>query len=159
MRRVTIFGIVTILVVGITVATVNAEPSNRPKRMANETQATAPDPLREAALSITAVEPPRCSVNQAVDRYIRCLNRYLTRLANGVNEALDTFDSFFRCTSYLPITQYGDPTGATEGYVYDPGTGVTFKTTALDVTVDTAVDPFSFAYVLKNTVPCFQFAQ
>ncbi len=158
MRRVTIFGIVTILVVGITVATVNAEPSNRPKRVSNEIQATAPDPLREAAFSITAIEPPRCSVNQAVDRYIRCLNRYLTRLANGVNEALDTFDSFFRCTSYLPITRYGLVDG-TAGYVFDPGTGVTFKTTALDITEDTAVDPFSFAYVLKNTVPCFQFAQ
>jgi hypothetical protein len=156
---VAIFTIVSILLVGITVATVNAEPSNRPTRAANEPLATAPDALREAAFSITAIEPPRCDPRQDVDRYVRCLNRYLTRLANGVNQALGTFDDFFRCTSYLPITQYGDPTGATEGYVYDPGTGVTFKTTALDVTVDTATDPFSFAYVLKNTVPCFQFAQ
>ena len=158
MRRVAIFGIVSILVVGITVATVNAEPSNRPKRLASETQATAPDPLRGAALAISAIEPPQCSVNQAVERYVRCLNRYLTRLARGVNDALGTFDDFFKCTSYLPITRYGDPLG-TQGYVYDPGTGVTFKTTALDVTEDTAVDPFSFAYVLRNTEACFAFAQ
>ena len=158
MRRATILGIVTILVVGITMATVNAEPSNGPKRVANEIQATAPDPLREAALDIAAIEAPRCSVTQAVDRYIRCLNRYLTRLANGVNEALGIFDDFFRCTSYLPISQYGDPAG-THGYVYDPGTGVTFKTTALDITENLETDPFRFAYVLKNTDPCFRFAQ
>jgi len=43
-----------------------------------------------------------------------------------VNEALETFDTFFQCTSYLAVTQYGDPAG-TLGYVFDPGTGVTFK--------------------------------
>ena len=157
MRKVTIFGLVTVLVVGVTMATVNAEPSS-PKREANTVQPRVPDRLRRAESSIRAIQPPTCDPRVAVDRYVKCLNRYLTKLANGVNEAIETFDTFFQCTSYLPVTQYGDLAG-TFGYVFDPGTGVTFKTTGLDITEDLANDPFLNHYVVRPTARCIEFAQ
>ena len=157
MRKATIFGLVTVLVVGVTMATVNAEPSAPERR--STSQEAIPDQLQNARLQIRAIEPPTCDPRVAVDRYVRCLNRYLTRLANGVNEALETFDTFFQCTSYLPITQYGDPAG-TFGYVFDnnDGTGP-FLTSGLDVTENLETDVFLNHYVVRPTTKCIEFAQ
>jgi hypothetical protein len=47
----------------------------------------------------------------------------------------------------------------TQGYVYDPGTGVTFKVTALDFTNDVLTEPFLNFYVVRPTTNCLAFAQ
>jgi len=159
MRRVTIFGLVTVLVVGITMATVNAEPA-APQRRTDSSQPAIPERLQNARLRISAIEAPTCDVRDEVTVYVRCLNRYLKSLARGVNKALNTFDTFFQCTSYLPITQYGDPTTGTFGYVFDnnDGTGP-FLTSALDITVNLETDFFLNHYVVRPTARCIEFAQ
>jgi hypothetical protein len=53
-------------------------------------------------------------------------------------------------------TRY-DPAG-THGYLYDPGTGITFKTTSLDVTNDITTEDFLNYYVLRGTQQCVDFA-
>ncbi|MGH2590270.1 MAG: hypothetical protein ACRDGW_05675, partial [Actinomycetota bacterium] len=85
--------------------------------------------------------------------------RYLNRLANGVNDALDTFDTFFRCTNYIQVTQYGDPAG-TFGYEFvNQGQTTPVLTSALAFTQDLATEPFLNAYVVRPTERCIAFAQ
>jgi hypothetical protein len=74
--------------------------------------------------------------------YLACLNRQLTNLYAYSHQFRD-------CTVAIPVTQYGDAAG-TFGYVYDPGTGVTFKTTSLDYTVDPTTESFVYFSTLKQ---------
>jgi len=104
----------------------------------------------------------RSSIKQAdIDTFGECMIS-LQEFAHFTQDELSALDKFvngfFACTSYSQLTQYGDPAGAS-GYVYDPGTGVTFKITALDYTFDTTTEPFLNFYVLKPTTKCLAFAQ
>lgn len=157
MRRLTIFGLTLVLiVVGVAVA-VQAEPS-APPREASETQPTMPHRLSRAEFTIRSIARPECDPANA-RRWIKCIDRYLNRLANGVNDALDTFDTFFRCTSYIQVTQYGDPAG-TFGYEFvNPGQTTPILTSALDLTQDPATESFLNAYVVRPTERCIAFAQ
>lgn len=92
--------------------------------------------LRHAAKKLPLI----CDFHKA--GYLACLNRQLTNLY-----AFSHF--FYSCTVAVPVTQYGDPAGS-YGYVYDPGTGVTFKTTSLDFTGDPTTTPFDYFSTLKQ---------
>jgi hypothetical protein len=157
MRRLTIFGLTLVLVVvGVAVA-VQAEPS-APPREASETQPMIPHRLSRAEFTIRAIQRPDCDPRDAA-RWIKCIDRYLNRLAIGVNDALDTFDTFFRCTSYIQVTQYGDPAG-TFGYEFvNPGQTTPILTSALDFTQDLETEAFLNAYVVRPTERCIAFAQ
>jgi hypothetical protein len=100
------------------------------------------------------------TANSDVSKLIDCLNR-VTKFAKSTQSELSALNKFvnkfFNCTSYTQLTQYGDPAG-TQGYVYDPGTGTTFKITALDLTANLQTDPFINYHVVKPTSACIAFA-
>ena len=144
--------------------------STRPSPTASEsvegrTSPMARQTLRELRrIQRLAPDVSLCSTvkaNSDVSKLIDCLNR-LTKFAKSTQSELDALNKFvtqfFGCTSYSQLTQYGDPLGS-QGYVYDPGTGVTFKITALDFTFDVATEAFLNFYVLKPTIKCLAFAQ
>jgi hypothetical protein len=159
MRRLIAFGVVSsVFLTGFVFGGVRAS-SAPPTREALDIETVRPAWSESAVTRIRDIQEPRCDPGSQVDRYVRCLNRYLSRLANGVNEAIGTFEMFFKCTNYLQITQYGDPAGSA-GYVYNnnDGTGE-FFTSSLDITFDVTTDPFLNAYVVKPTEACIEFAQ
>jgi hypothetical protein len=159
MRRLIVFSITLALVVGVAVMSVNAAPT-APQREPTgaEEEEGIPKRLNRASFTIRAIRPPDCDPSNA-EIYIRCLDRYLTRLARGINEALTTFDTFFKCTSYVQITQFGDEVGQTEGYEYRLPDTTVFLTTALDFTDDLNTQPFLNYYVVRPTERCIAFAQ
>jgi hypothetical protein len=157
MRRLTIFGLTLVLVVVGVTAAVQAEPP-APPREPSVTEPRMPDRLSRAAFTIRAIARPDCNPAEAA-RWIKCIDRYLNRLANGVNDALDTFDTFFKCTSYVQISQYGDPAG-TFGYEFvNQGQTTPILITALDFWDEVAERPFFNYYVVRPTERCIAFAQ
>jgi hypothetical protein len=165
MRKLMLFGLTVVLVVSVAVMSVNAAPTAPPREpsRAELDARRVTERLNRAVYSVRAIQPPDCNPSNA-ETYIKCLDRYLTRLARGINKALTTFDTFFKCTNYAFVTQYGlpaDPT-APEGYEYrapDPTTGTptVFLTTALDFAQEG--DPFLNFYVVRPTEECINFAR
>ena len=168
MKRVAVFlAIVSLFVFGFGFNG-NAQSPRQPAGPAAMRQRTSPvsDRITSELKRIRSMAPnvSLCSTvtaNSDVSKLIDCLNR-VTKFAKSTQNELTSLNKFvnkfFNCTSYTQLTQFGDPQG-TFGYVFDPGNGVTFKITALDLTEDIATQPFLNYHVVKPTQTCLQFAQ
>lgn len=83
----------------------------------------------------------------ALERTVRCLEREV----ENVNRFMK---AFFRCARIVPVSQYGeDPQGGSFGYVWNDGVEQ-LLTTALDYTVDPAVEPFSYFVLWRASTFC-----
>ena len=168
MRRVAVFvAVVSLLAFGFGF-NVNAQVPRQPAEPSAIEQRTSPvgkkvfrELRRIHALAPNVSLCSTVTANSDVSKLIDCLNRVTKFAKSTQNEltALNKFvNKFFNCTSYTQLTQYGDPAGS-QGYVYDPGTGTTFKITALDLTANLQTDPFINYHVVKPTTACLAFAQ
>jgi hypothetical protein len=166
MRQIAVFvAVVSLLVFGFGFG-VNAQPPRQPAEASAIEQRTTPvgqDITRELR-RIRSLAPnvslcSRITAASNVSKLIDCLNR-VTKFAKATQKELSALDKFvnkfFNCTSYTQVSQYGIPPNS--GYVYDPGTGVTFKTSALDLTEDLSTDAFLNYHVVKPTIACIAFA-
>ncbi len=168
MKRIAVFlAVVSLFVFGFGFG-VNAQSPRQPSQASARVQRTSEvnDRVLRQLKKVRAMAPnvtlcANVTANSDVSKLIDCLNR-VTKFAKSTQQELTALDKFvnrfFNCTSYTQLTQYGD-LAAGSGYVYDPGTGVTFKTTALDLTENLQTDAFLNYYVVRPTTACLSFAQ
>jgi hypothetical protein len=141
MRRWMALGLGLILGLGLT-ATVQAQPTVDTER-ATAIKADRVDGLRLALNTVRRIESPTCDVFDDAKVYQRCLNRYLSRLARNINQAVADLNNLYnRCLVAIPVTQYGIP--PTEGYQYTAPDLTEFLTTSLDYTFDPATEGFRY---------------
>lgn len=156
MRRLALAAITAVVLGGLTIA-VNASPTDQRKRATSEEGASTPEFAKQVArvadaTKLAKISPPKCNVNQEVTKYVKCINKYLIKLANGVEDALDAISQLVAadCLVAVPVTQYGDSATQLFGYVWNPGGGApTFLTSALDYTEDPTTTDFNW-FVLAN---------
>lgn len=124
---------------------INPEKLRQLERILDRARALQPsDNCAQGPLSIAEIN---CKLRE-LTRFAKATQRELTELGNFA-------ESFIECTQYSPTTRYGNTTA---GYVFDPGTGVTYRTSSLDSTHDTATEPYGNFMVLKPTQRCIDFA-
>jgi hypothetical protein len=167
MRRVAVFlAFVSLFVFGFGF-NVNAQAPRQPaqpnaieQRISPASKKVTSELRRIRSLAPNVTLCSNITANSDVSKLIDCLNR-VTRFAKATENQLNALDkfvnSYLNCTRYVQLTEYGDPLGS-QGYVYDPGTGTTFKTTAMDFTNDVTTQPFLNFTVLKPTNSCVKFA-
>jgi hypothetical protein len=64
-----------------------------------------------------------------------CVNRVLNQMQATVSRDDKFVRGFAKCLAEVPVTEYGDGSLGTFGYVWNPGSGgAPFNTTALDIT-------------------------
>jgi hypothetical protein len=93
---------------------------------------------------------------------INCQLRELTRFAKATQRQLSDLeefvDTFFDCTSYLPLSQYGDWTQTVFGYVFNTGTPPTLNIPAFAPPQDINIDTYLNVHVVEPTPECIEFA-
>ena len=174
MRRIAfVFAVISLLVFGFGLAgnaqSTNQRPAasehlraqttrmgNRVMRELDRIKALAP------SVDLCSERQLRASIKKSdIDTFGECMIslQNFAHFTQSELTALDKFvTKFFTCTDHTQLTQYGDPTTNTFGYVFDPGDGTaTFKTSALDLTVDTSTEPFLNYDVVRPTTACIAF--
>ena len=149
MRRAIMLMVVALFVVGGFGAGVQAASEDP-----GPSGAATSDKARELERFRTPPIPqPSCNPANA-ERYIRCLDRYLTKLAKNLNRALNDLAAYNNCIRFVyPFTLYGIP--PTEGFVYrPPAPGADFVVSAYSETIDTTTDPFLWVVTLEDTPAC-----
>ena len=64
-----------------------------------------------------------------------CVNRVLNQMQTTANRDDKFVRGLSKCLAEVPVTEYGDGSSGTFGYVWNPGSGgAPFNTTALDIT-------------------------
>lgn len=67
-------------------------------------------------------------------RNVGCLQRQVNRLTSILKIDTKYMAILANCLSEVPVSDYGDQSGGTFGYVYDNGDGTSQDTSAMDVT-------------------------
>jgi hypothetical protein len=121
----------------------------------NADAASLSDQAREVTRSqVAPIRPPSCNPANA-ERYIRCLDRYLTNLARNLNRAIDDLAYYNDCIQFVyPFSLYGIP--PTEGFVYrPPAPGADFLMSAWSLQIDPG-DTFIWVPAIEDTQRCVE---
>jgi hypothetical protein len=85
-----------------------------------------------AMLAVLAIGLSAPSSASAGCYVVRCFNQQDAKLKQKVRVLTKAIVRIHNCLKVVPLTQYGDSTGGTYGYYYEPPSGPGFDTSALD---------------------------
>ena len=146
MKRTLVFAVVAVVLL-VTIPSVSSA-------LGRDRSAVSSRPIHVtiAAPRLAPIPPPDCNAKDPVDVYVRCVNRYLTKLSRQVNRSIDSLNHLYNdCLVGVPITQYGSSDG-TSGYSFtNPGETTPFLTTAIDYTEDTTTDQFDWMAIIQDS--------